>query len=151
MTKREKPRALPPLLQDQGKARRHKAHHTLPKKQERGLAEAMGGRVRPGSGAFAGLKGDAERPDRSFPLLGECKRSMGKESIRLKAYDLTKITEEAMAVGAYPALEIQFDQEIMESVARGSQRAPASAEWVAVPRTVFRAMMEALGEEGLGL
>lgn len=149
--KRSKPRVVPPLLQDQGEVKRREAHHRRPKAQEKGVAEAIGGRIRPGSGAFAGLKGDAQRQDRSFPLLVECKRSMGKQSIRLEARHLTKITEEAMSSGAYPALDLQFDREVMDRVARASDRAPASTDWIAVPRTVFQAMLEALGEEGLGL
>lgn len=151
MIERTKPRALPPLLQNQEKVKHGEAHHRRPRKQEKDVAADLGGRTRPGSGAFAGLKGDVSRDDKGFPLLVECKRSMGKKSIRLEASHLTKISEEAMGISAYPALDLQFDREVMDQVARASGRAPASTDWIAVPRTVFKAMLEALGEEGLGL
>lgn len=115
------------------------------------MATAVGGGRRPGSGAFDGLKGDVQRRDRGFPLLVECKRTMDKQSIRLEAGHLTKISAEAMGCGAYPALALQFDKEVMDKVARGDARPPASTDWVAVPLHVFQAMLEALGEKGLDL
>lgn len=146
-----KPPLLPPLLQDQDKLKHRESHHVRPKAHEEGVAEDLDGMTRPGSGAFQGLKGDAIRPQRAFPLLIECKRGMDKMSVRLEARHLTKISEEADGVGAYPALDIQFDVEVMEAVARADGRPRADENWIAVPRTVFKAMLEALGEEGLGL
>lgn len=140
---------LPPLLRPDGmKEKKHReSHHKRPKAQEKGVAAAVGGRKTRGSGSFED-KGDVDRADASFPLKVECKRSMGKKSIRLEAGHLTKITAEAMAQGAFPALDLQFDKEVMEQVARGQGRAPAATDWIAVPLPVFQAMLEVLGEEG---
>ena len=142
---------LPPLLRgDAGSAERGRkqSNHKRPKAQERRVAEAVGGRRVAGSGSGE-EKGDVSRQSASFPLRVECKRSMGKESIPLKASHLTKITAEAVAVGAFPALSVQFDKEVMERVARAGGRMPASEDWIAVPLVVFQAMLESLGEDGI--
>jgi hypothetical protein len=76
---------------------------------------------------------------------------MDKKSIRLEARWLTKITAEALGTGKYPAIALQFDKVVMRQVARERGGVPASADWIAVPLSTFRAMLEALGEEGLGL
>jgi len=141
------PRHIPSLLRDRSDEKRREAHHRRPKAQEKKVAKAVGGSRRPGSGAFDGLKGDVLRSDKSFPLLVECKRSMGKQSIRLEASHLTKISAEAMGSGSYPALSVQFDEEVMRAIAVADQRPVASADWIAVPLHVFQAMLEALGEE----
>lgn len=145
------PRHVPSLLKDRAEERHRDSHHRKPRSQEKKVAAAIGGSRRPGSGAFAGLKGDVQRAHKGFPLLVECKRSMGNRSIRLEASHLTKISAEALGSGAYPALALQFDTEVMAQVARADERAPASADWVAVPLHVFQAMLEALGDEGLDL
>lgn len=142
-------RRQPPLLRPDGEQdRKHReSHHRRPRDQEKGVAAAVGGRKTRGSGS-AEDKGDVDRPDAGFPLKVECKRSMGKQSIRLEAAHLAKISSEAMAVGAFPALDLQFDQEVMDRLARAQGRAPAATDWIAVPLPVFQAMLEALGEEG---
>lgn len=149
--RRRKPRAVPPLLQDGDKAKRKQAQHKRPKKHEERVAGALGAHRRGGSGSHPSAKGDVRREDAGFPLLVECKRSMGKMSIRLEARWLTKITKEAMGENKYPAIALQFDDEVMIAVARKHGGVPASADWVAVPLSTFRAMLEELGEEGLGL
>lgn len=128
-----------------------KAHHILPKKQEKDVAKAIGGKRRPGSGSLPMLKGDVERDDTGFPLLVECKRTMGNKSIRVEAAFLIKITSEALMEGKYPALAIQFDQKVMDRVARIRGQMSAEPDWIAVPLTTFSAMLEALGEKGLDL
>lgn len=144
---RGKPRHKPRLLQDDGD--RHDAHHHKPKKQERRVAKAIGGRRQPGSGAgvFARAnKGDVHRADKRFPMLVECKRTSGKESLRLEALFLTKITHESIGKGAHPGLAIQFDDDVMSAVARKHGYHPAEADWVAIPLTTLKAMLEELGE-----
>lgn len=106
----------------------------------------MGGRRQPGSGAFSGLKGDVRRTGR-FPMLVECKRVSGQESIRIELRYLVKITDEALAKGAHPALAFQFDEPVVKSMVLRLDAAPTSADWVAVPLSTFRSMLEALGEE----
>lgn len=149
--KRQKPRPVPPLLQDGQKEKRRQSNHKRPQKHEKKVAGALGGWKIGGSGSHPSAKGDARREERSFPLLVECKRSMGKESIRLEARWLTKITKEAMGVNKYPSIAIQFDKEVMRRVAGKHGGVPASTDWIAVPLTTFQAMLEALGEDGLGL
>ncbi len=141
---------MPPLLRSDGgaKDRKHReSHYKRPKAQEKAVATAIGGKKVQGSGSGED-KGDANREDPGFPLKVECKRSMGKKSIRLEAAHLTKITAEAAGVGAFPALDLQFDKEVMERVARAQGRAIACTDWIAVPLTTFQAMLEALGEDG---
>lgn len=139
---------MPPLLRgDDGK--RKQAHHKRPKAQERKVAAAVGGSRQPGSGAFPGFKGDVRRTGSAdgFPLLVECKRTMGKQSLRLEARHLIKITNEAMAVQAWPALDIQFDKEVMLRLARETGKLPGSSDWVAIPLDLLQLMLEQLGEE----
>ena len=142
---------LPPLLQDEVEQERRQVHRQLPRAQEKGVAGAIGGKKQPGSGCLWEHKGDARRDGQGFPLLVECKRSAGKKSIPLKIDHLTKITNEALAEGKYPALDLQFDKAVVEGAARARRQMPADTDWIAVPLTTFKAMLEALGEGGLGL
>lgn len=144
-------RRQPPLLRgDAGMAqqKRKQSNHKRPKAQERKVAMAIGGKRVALSGAGE-EKGDVSRAGKSFPLRVECKRSMGNESIALKADHLTKISAEAMAAGAYPALDLQFDKSVMERLARARGVMVASEDWIAVPLNVFQGMLEALGEDGI--
>jgi len=142
---------LPPLLQDEGEQRKRESNYRRPKKQEKKVAKAVGGRRQPGSGAFGAHKGDVKRDDNEFPLLVECKRSMGKRSIRLELHHLTKITTEALETGKHPALAIQFDAEVVREVAAARGEEAASEDWIAVPLMTFQAMLEGLGAEGVEL
>jgi Holliday junction resolvase len=90
-----------------------------------------------------------KRDDAEFPLLVECKRTMGKASFRLELEHLAKITTEAMAGGKHPALAVQFDEEVAIRVARIHQYDAVHTDWIAVPLMTFQAMLEALGEEGI--
>lgn len=146
MAEKGKPR---PRFFDDGRVDKKRSHQWRPKAQERKVAEAIGAtRVR-GSGAGE-EKGDVSM-EGTFPLRVECKRSSGKESIRLQASHLTKISGEAFAQDQYPALDLQFDREVMERVARKMGKMPADTDWIAIPLSLFRLMLEALGEEGLDL
>ena len=149
MSPRDRP--VPYLLGDDDAEKRRQALHRRPKQQEKKVAKAIGGRRQPGSGSDPRAKGDVRRDDDGFPMLVECKRSMGKKSIRLEAAWLTKITAEAFAGNRHPALAIQFDQEIMREVARAHGRMIAEADWIAVPLSSFRGMLEALGEKDFDL
>jgi hypothetical protein len=82
-------------------------------------------------------------------MLVECKRVSGQESIRVELKHLAKITAEALDKGANPALSIQFDEDVTRALSLRLGFAPASADWIAVPLSVFRAMLETLGEEAL--
>jgi Holliday junction resolvase len=145
MGAREKPRHVPPLLQDAAVVAKRDATMRRPRRQEKKVARELGGSRQPGSGAF-GLKGDVRRRSASFPMLIECKRVSGKESIRIELGVLAKISSEAGQTGAYPALEIQFDEEVVRQFSLRLRVSPPSADWIAVPLVVFRAMLEGLGE-----
>jgi len=145
MIERSKPRHLPPLLQDPREASKRDATLRRPRKQERKVAAAVGGYRQPGSGAFSGHKGDVRKAGGKFPMLIECKRVSGKESIRIELRALAKITGEALAKGMYPALEFQFDDEVVKAVTLSAGGlASTSADWIALPLGVFRGMLEAL-------
>jgi len=139
---------LPPLLRPGGDAekRKKRSNHKLPKKQELAVADSVGGKRVRGSGSGED-KGDVARDGGAFPMKVECKRSMGKESISLKASHLTKISAEAAADGVFPALDIQFDREVMSRIARASGRPEASTDWIAVPLYVMTALLEAAEDE----
>ena len=135
--------ALPRFIQDveSGKAARDRK----PKRHERATAKALGGRVQPGSGAKTGFKGDVR--DVSTPLqefLIECKRTED-QSLRVEARWLNKITTEA-GPDREPALAIQFETNVLRRLTRPDQ-VTAEADWVAVPRSVFKRLLEAAGAE----
>ena len=126
-------------LQGMEKCKRAKSLRKKPRKQENRVSGALGGRRQPGSGAFDS-KGDVSTGG-EFPLLVECKRTSGNKTIRVDSAWLAKITREAHAVGSYPALSIEFDQEIVA----GLEGSP-EATWVALPLSVLRGLLEANGE-----
>lgn len=143
---------LPPLLQDESEQLRRESTHRKPKKQEKKVAELIGGKRQPASGAFGLFKGDVCRDDEKFPLLVECKRTTNNRSFRLELSHLTKITNEALNTGKHPALAVQFDRLAVELAGRARNESPASEDWIVVPLSTFKAMLEALGEhDGLGL
>lgn len=137
--------ALPRFMQDQvsGKA----ARHQKPRKHERDTALALGGRVQPGSGSKQGFKGDVrEVATLMMEFLIECKRTED-QSLRLQASWLNKITTEA-GPDQEPALAIQFEAEVLRRLTQPGQLT-ADADWVAVPRRVFRRLLEAAGAQEL--
>ena len=121
--------------------KKKQSHRRKPQAQEKKVASALGGRKQPGSGAFEGHKGDVRKKGGDFPLLVECKRTSGQKTLRVDSNWLAKITSEAHAVNSYPALSIEFDEEIMKAH-------PGSPEstWVALPLSVLRGILEKAGE-----
>jgi len=123
--------------------KKDKTNRRKPKAHEQKVAAAVGGRRQPGSGAFD-AKGDVRAgAGGEFPLVIECKRTSGQKSIRVEAEWLAKVTREAHARDSYPALSIEFDDEVM----RGMSGAP-EATWVALPLTAFQALLERAGGGG---
>jgi len=134
--------ALPRFIQDvaDGKAARDRK----PKRHEKATAKALGGRTQPGSGAKDGFKGDVREvatPDMEFLI--ECKRTED-QSLRVEARWLNKITTEA-GPDREPALAIQFETNVLRRLTRPDQ-VTAEADWVAVPRSVFKRLLDAAGE-----
>lgn len=134
----------PFLLRDGGEAqlRRKKQTGRKPRAHEKTVAEGIGGRRQPGSGASESAKGDVRRDAHEFPLLVECKRTSGQRTLRVDAEWLAKITREAHARGSYPALSIQFDEDIVRALAGSPE-----ATWVALPLSVMRGLLEKAGED----
>ncbi len=97
-------------------------------RQEKRMAESIGGRVQPGSGSSMYAKADVKH--RTYLI--ECKRT-DKKSISVKGAWLKKITEEAFAKEKTPALHLEMD------VGGGM----TERDWVAVPKSVF---VELIGE-----
>lgn len=62
----------------------------------------------------------------------ECKKT-DKKSIRIEGAWLGKITREAMAAGREPALEFEI---------QGCEDPLLEREWVAVPMSVFKRLLE---------
>lgn len=76
---------------------------TRSRKQEVSVGKKIGGRRRPASGAFEGMKGDVISP----LFLCECKRT-DKESISLKKSWLRKIEKEAFEARKTPLIALQI-------------------------------------------
>jgi Holliday junction resolvase len=140
MVKKE---VVPFLLRDGSReeAKKDKSHRRMPKAQESRVAAAIGGLRQPGSGAFDHHKGDVKKSHGDFPLLVECKRTSGQKTLRLDSVWLAKITREAHARASYPALSIEFDEDIVRQL-DGSPE----ATWVALPLSVLRGLLEKAGE-----
>lgn len=128
------------------KLSRSKAQHSKPKAQERLVANALGGKRQVGSGSQMFAKGDVVAGG-EFPLLVECKRSAGSKSIRVESRWLTKITSEAAGAGQCPALEIQFDEDILHEEAVRQGVRPAEADWIMIPLSEFRTLIASLAEK----
>lgn len=112
------------------------------RKQEKRVAEKLGGKTQPGSGASMYAKGDVKQDNKeNFSLthfLIECKQTE-KKSLSVKGEWLAKITREAMACGKEPALSIQI---------RGNDDTMCEQDWVAIPMSVFQRLLRiANGEE----
>jgi hypothetical protein len=98
------------------------------------IAEALGGRRQPNSGATAAHKGDVKL--RHFLL--DSKETDAATMI-LQGKDLTKITREADGERLKPGLVITIRQ-VPDTVAK---------EWVLIPLEVFSAMLKAGQDKGL--
>jgi len=98
-------------------------------RQEVRVAKLLSGRVTPGSGSFAGHKGDIVH-DR---FLIEAKRT-DKDSLSIKNSWLGKIEAEAFQAGRYPALSIQIGSR--------SQCLGGEADWVMIPLSVLITLLE---------
>ena len=83
-----------------------KTRRRASKKQEQKLAERLGGRAQPGSGAVPGCKGDVRVPGR---LCGEAKYTT-KKTYRLALADLLKIQCECQGLEK-PVFIIEFKNE----------------------------------------
>lgn len=121
-----------------------------PMAHESDVAAVVGGRKQPGSGSQEHSKGDVRRDHDGFPLLVECKLTT-KQSLRVEGGWLNKISAEAGRGGDKPALAMRWDPAVLRRMAAVQGVPAAEADWVAVPASVFRRMLEALGEEGLYL
>jgi len=122
----------------------HDDHHRHPRRHERDTAKALGGRRQPGSGSMKTAKGDVrDVASGAFEFLVECKRTKN-QTLTVQGNWLNKITSEAGVLE--PALAIRFDPEVLSHLTKPGQ-ATAEADWVAIPRSVFRRMLDALGQE----
>lgn len=135
--------SLPRFIEDvaSGKAARDRK----PKKHEKATAKALGGRIQPGSGSKDGFKGDVRDVGTPFnQFLIECKRTED-QSLRIQARWLNKITTEA-GIDREPALAIQFEANVLRRLTDVGQ-ITAEADWVAIPRSVFKRLLDMAGAE----
>ncbi len=109
-----------PLIERLGKSK----HGT---RSERRVAKRLGARVRPGSGAMQGAKGDSVLPK----LLVESKATING-SLSLKKQWLDKITREALASNRAPALSVSFVRPSGEAVPHG--------DWIVLPLWLARSV-----------
>lgn len=127
---------------------RAKATKGLSDVHEDMVAAALKGRKTSGSGNKDHDKGDV-KDVRIGPLelLVECKATSAR-SMRLKSGWLVKITDEA-APTRIPALSIRFTEDALqqEAQARFRRPIPTEEEWVMVPMSVFRRLVDAADSE----
>jgi len=100
------------------------------RKAERHTAKRVGGDLTPASGAMDGAKGDFTLPE----LLVENKSTV-KNSFSVKYEHLQKISQEARAASARPALFFQFTREDGTPHRNGS--------WVCIPESLWEEMKNA--------
>jgi hypothetical protein len=98
---------------------------------EKRAAKRLGGRVRPGSGALDGAKGDITV--KKFLIEN---KAVSTDSISIKLDWLLKIYAESISAGLTPALAFQF--------VHGSGISELRNRWVMIPEDVF---LEMLGDE----
>lgn len=103
--------------------------------QEKRIAKELGGKTQPGSGCFDHFKGDVKLDD----YLIEAKRT-DKNSITVKAEWLSKIDHEAINVGKTPALVIEI----------GGMNGFTENEWIAIPMSEFKKLLEKVEENDNG-
>ncbi len=102
--------------------------------EKRIIASTKGARGTPASGSQRGYKGDYK--DNVINALAEVKVTE-QNSIGLKLSWLVKITQEALAIGRIPLLEIRFVD------AQGNSRTKMG-DWVCIPKDEFEDMKERL-------
>lgn len=98
--------------------------HGSSDKQERRLAEKVGGSVTPASGATKFAKGDVTTEDWLFEA-----KMTGHESLSIKGSWLVKISKEAALTSKQPALAIEIG---------GVQDPMCERDWVCIPLSSFR-------------
>ena len=113
--------------------------------QETNVAGALGGRPQPGSGSSDYAKGDVKQGEsaadfQSNRFLIECKQTI-HASLRIEGKWLAKITREAAQAGREPALEFEI---------HGCDDPMLEREWVAVPMSVFRRLIDTGEDEDDG-
>lgn len=99
------------------------------RKSEKKTSKRFGARLRPGSGAMPGAKGDFVLPD----FLFEAKATVN-DSLGLKKAWLDKITGEALEIGREPALTVTFVDPNGAPLPRGT--------WVLVRESTLAALIE---------
>lgn len=104
-----------------------KSRRRASKKQEIKLAEAVGGRVQPGSGCVPGCKGDFRVPGR---LLGEAKYTT-KKSYSIKLHDLLKLKAECQGL-EQPVLALEFKDDSLRTLAK----------YVIIPQVYWEELIE---------
>lgn len=111
----------PPAM---GSQKAEKARHN---EEEKNLADRLGGRRQPNSGALDGHKGDVKL---DHFLLD--RKETKANSIIIDGRDLTKITREADGEGKEPGLVLVMGGKLPSTVSR---------EWVTIPLETFARML----------
>lgn len=105
--------------------KRDSGHHG--RVAEKKLAQRIGGRLQPGSGALAGAKGDV-KVEAKLDLLMENKSTSGA-TFTMKQEWTRKIYQEALESNRTPALSFQFTNEAGKS--------EKCDRWVCLPEHIF--------------
>lgn len=102
-------------------------------KSEKRLANKMGSRLTPASGAMRGAKSDALLNKKEMKFRIESKSTINN-SLSIELGWLVKITEEALQTGCNPVLTFSYVD--------GDGRAKPKGDWVAMPLWLFQELTE---------
>lgn len=125
-----------PLRERKNKLDEHNPSGSIAKKHERAVERSRGQRRTPASGSLPGRKSDLEEVSRDYrpgrPLdRTECKATR-KRSMSIQLAWLEKITEEALATGRVPVVDLFFE----------NARQPAKDRWVLIERDHYEELKQ---------
>lgn len=102
---------------------------------EKRVAQKLGARLQPASGALKGAKSDAKLKGLNYKFRIECKSTVNF-TIPLQLDWLTKISDEAMSDASIPMVTLSF------VTPEGKPRSNKNAEWVMIPAVFFAELKE---------
>lgn len=108
------------------------------RKSESRMAKAMNARLQPASGAPTGCKSDAKAVVGVYKFRIENKSTVNK-TLPIEAGWLVKISHEASQDGSIPVLTISF------VTPEGKPRLERNADWICMPLTNFRELLDQVG------
>ena len=101
------------------------------KKSEKKIAQKMGAKLHPNSGAMRGAKSDASKGNFRLEM-----KSTVNQTLAIEMAWLVKIAQEALERGQIPSVVVSFVDP------QGNPRLKQYAEWVLMPRSAFQELTD---------